>query len=206
MICSESQVEVLYFAKSAEITGILSETISVPQEIKALQLWNEIETRHPGLADVRNQVIFAVRQEYVEFGDQLLLLQSGDEILIIPPLVEDSAFEPPGKGTNEVEEKSKDITKFTSEKLSVDEVSQLVISPLCGAISLFVGTTRNNFEGKKVISLEYEAYLSMAENEAEMAKHIAVFHRLGLVPVSEASIIIAVSSAHRAASLEAVIL
>ncbi|KAJ8797855.1 hypothetical protein J1605_017057 [Eschrichtius robustus] len=97
MICSESQVEVLYFAKSAEITGIRSETISVPQEIKALQLWNEIEMRHPGLADVRNQVIFAVRQEYVEFGDQLLLLQSGDEIVIIPPLVEDSAFEPPGK-------------------------------------------------------------------------------------------------------------
>uniref|UniRef100_A0A8C0HUG3 Molybdopterin synthase sulfur carrier subunit n=1 Tax=Balaenoptera musculus TaxID=9771 RepID=A0A8C0HUG3_BALMU len=86
-------VEVLYFAKSAEITGIRSETISVPQEIKALQLWNEIETRHPGLADVRNQVIFAVRQEYVKFGDQLLLLQSGDEIVIIPPLVEDSAFD-----------------------------------------------------------------------------------------------------------------
>ena len=50
---------------------------------------------------------------------------------------------------NEVEEKSKDIMKFTSEKFSVDEISQLVISPLCGTISLFVGTTRNNFEGKK---------------------------------------------------------
>ncbi|XP_066096837.1 molybdopterin synthase sulfur carrier subunit [Saccopteryx bilineata] len=80
------QVEVLYFAKSAEITGIRSETISVPQEIKALQLWNEIETRHPGLADVRGQVILAVRQEYVELGDQLLLLRSGDEIAIIPPI------------------------------------------------------------------------------------------------------------------------
>ncbi|XP_069412671.1 molybdopterin synthase catalytic subunit isoform X2 [Ovis canadensis] len=160
------QVEVLYFAKSAEIAGIRSETISVPQEIKALQLWNEIEARHPG------------------------------------------------KDMNEVEEKSNDIIKFTSEKLSVDEVSQLVISPLCGAISLFVGTTRNNFEGKKVISLEYEAYLPMAENEIRKicsdirqkwpVRHIAVFHRLGLVPVTEASVIIAVSSAHRAASLEAV--
>ena len=90
---------------------------------------------------------------------------------------------------NEVEEKSKDIIKFTPEKLSVDEASQLVISPLCGAVSLFVGTTRNNFEGKKVISLEYEAYLPMAENEIRKicsdvrqkwpVKHIAVFHRLG---------------------------
>lgn len=131
-----------------------------------------------------------------------------------PPLVEDSAFEPSRKDIDEVEEKSKDVINFTAEKLSVDEVSQLVISPLCGAVSLFVGTTRNNFEGKKVISLEYEAYLPMAKNEVKKicsdirqkwpVKHIAVFHRLGLVPVSEASIVIAVSSAHRAASLEAV--
>ncbi|XP_008049729.2 molybdopterin synthase sulfur carrier subunit-like, partial [Carlito syrichta] len=85
------QVEVLYLAKSAEIAGVHSETISVPQEIKALQLWKEIESRHPGLADVKNQVIFAVRQEYVELGDQLLLLQPGDEIAgleiaIVPPI------------------------------------------------------------------------------------------------------------------------
>ncbi|KAM4831986.1 molybdopterin synthase sulfur carrier subunit [Urocitellus parryii] len=80
------QVEILYFAKRAEVTGVRSETISVQQEIKALQLWNEIETRHPGLADVRNQVIFAVHQEYVQLGDQLLLLHPGDEIAIIPPI------------------------------------------------------------------------------------------------------------------------
>ncbi|CAK7304026.1 Molybdopterin synthase catalytic subunit [Vulpes lagopus] len=131
-----------------------------------------------------------------------------------PPLVEGSALDPFRKDLNEIEEKPKDIIKFTAEKLSVDEVSQLVISPLCGAVSLFVGTTRNNFEGKKVISLEYEAYLPMAENEIRKicsdirqkwpVKHIAVFHRLGLVPVSEASVIIAVSSVHRASSLQAV--
>ncbi|ERE82541.1 molybdopterin synthase catalytic subunit isoform X1 [Cricetulus griseus] len=159
-----------------------------------------------------------------------------------PQLVEDSASEPSRKSghgnhikvecvasdilaegccclvsredVDEVEEKPKDIIQFSAKKLSVDEVSQLVISPLCGAVSLFVGTTRNNFEGKKVISLEYEAYLPMAENEIRKicsdirqkwpVRHIAVFHRLGLVPVSEASTIIAVSSAHRAASLEAV--
>ena len=96
--------------------------------------------------------------------------------------MEDNASEPSGKDVDDVQEKPKDIIQFTAEKLSVGEVSQLVVSPLCGAVSLFVGTTRNNFEGKKVISLEYEA----------------------LVPVSEASTVIAVSSAHRAASLEAV--
>ena len=53
---------------------------------------------------------------------------------------------------NEVEEKSKDIIKFTSEKLSVDEVSQLVISPLCGAISLFVGLQGILSKGKKSLA------------------------------------------------------
>uniref|UniRef100_A0A2K5INC7 Molybdenum cofactor synthesis 2 n=1 Tax=Colobus angolensis palliatus TaxID=336983 RepID=A0A2K5INC7_COLAP len=108
------------------------------------------------------------------------------------------AFEPSRKDMDEVEEKSKEVINVTTEKFPVDEVSQLVISPLCGAVSLFVGTTRNNFEGKKVISLEYEVYLPMAENEVKKicsdirqkwpVKHIAVFHGL----------------AHRAASLEAV--
>ncbi|XP_024427750.2 molybdopterin synthase catalytic subunit [Desmodus rotundus] len=130
-----------------------------------------------------------------------------------PPSVEDSALEPPKKDMNEVEEKSEDIVKFTTERLSIDEASQLVTSPRCGAISLFVGTTRNNFEGKKVTSLEYEAYIPMAETEVRRicrdirqkwpVRHVAVFHRLGSVPVSEASVVIAVSSAHRAASLEA---
>ncbi|KAM6109784.1 molybdopterin synthase catalytic subunit isoform 1-T2 [Phoenicopterus ruber ruber] len=116
---------------------------------------------------------------------------------------------------DESEDVPKDFIKLKSEKLSVDEVSELVISPYCGAVSLFIGTTRNNFEGKKVIHLEYEAYTSMAETEIKKicrdvrqkwpsVKHIAVHHRLGVVPISEASVIIAVSSPHRAESLEAV--
>ncbi|XP_068951395.1 molybdopterin synthase catalytic subunit isoform X2 [Petaurus breviceps papuanus] len=136
------------------------------------------------------------------------------KLQLFPPLVEDNNSGLLGESTSAVEDKPKDIIKITSEKLSVDEVSQLVISPVCGAVSLFVGTTRNNFEGKKVVSLEYEAYVPMAESEVRKicvavrqqwpVRHIAVCHRLGLVPVTDASVVIAVSSAHRAASLEAV--
>ncbi|XP_014665196.1 PREDICTED: molybdopterin synthase catalytic subunit-like isoform X2 [Priapulus caudatus] len=103
---------------------------------------------------------------------------------------------------------------LTSEKLSVDEITQLVSAPDCGAVSLFVGSTRDSFEGRVVKQLEYEAYTPMAEAEMRnicamlrekwRIKHIAVFHRLGVVPVMEASVIIAVSSEHRTDSLEAV--
>ncbi|KAM9590928.1 LOW QUALITY PROTEIN: molybdopterin synthase catalytic subunit-like [Morphnus guianensis] len=110
------------------------------------------------------------------------------------------------------EDVPKDFIQLKSEKQSVDEVSELVI-PYCGAVSLFIGTMRNNFEGKKVIHLEYEVYTSMADTEIKKicrdekwlsVKHIAVHHRLGVVPITEANVIIVVSSPHRAESLEAV--
>ncbi|XP_048787695.1 molybdopterin synthase sulfur carrier subunit-like [Lagopus muta] len=80
------QVTVLYFARSAELVGLRSESVSVPQRITSLQLWEEIVKIHPRLAVIQEQVVFAVRQEYVLLGDQLLVLQTGDEVAIIPPI------------------------------------------------------------------------------------------------------------------------
>ncbi|XP_042309982.1 molybdopterin synthase catalytic subunit-like [Sceloporus undulatus] len=116
---------------------------------------------------------------------------------------------------NENEDEPKDVIKLNHEKLSADEISALVVSPCCGAVSLFIGTTRNNFEGRKVIQLEYEAYAPMAEAELKKicidirlkwpsVKHIAIHHRLGSVPISEASVMVAISSPHRTESLDAV--
>lgn len=45
-----------------------------------------------------------------------------------------------------------DHLKLTYDKLSVEEVSDLVIDDRCGAVSIFAGTTRDNFDGKKVLS------------------------------------------------------
>lgn len=38
----------------------------------------------------------------------------------------------------------------------------------------------------------------------EQVKHIAIYHRLGIVPIKESSVVIAISSPHRQDSLEAV--
>ncbi|XP_045776358.1 molybdopterin synthase catalytic subunit [Maniola jurtina] len=108
-----------------------------------------------------------------------------------------------------------DHLKLTPDKLSVEEVSDLVLDSRCGAVSVFVGITRDSFDGKKVVRLEYEAYDAMALKAMQSicddvrdkwpAVHsIAMYHRLGCVPVKEASVVIAVSSPHRVDSLEAV--
>jgi len=108
-----------------------------------------------------------------------------------------------------------DHVKVHEATLSVDALVAKVVSPRAGAISTFCGTTRDNFENKKVLELQYEGYVPMAEKEllkicgAIRTKwpdviNIAIEHRLGVCPVMESSVIIAIASGHRAASLEAV--
>ncbi|XP_037122673.1 molybdopterin synthase catalytic subunit [Syngnathus acus] len=106
-------------------------------------------------------------------------------------------------------EAARDIFQLSRHRLSVDNVVAAVASVSCGAISLFVGTTRQDrSDGGKVIGLEYEAYESMVRSElAELCQrlrarwpdlvHICVHHRLGWVAVGEASVVAAVSSPHR---------
>ncbi|KAI5099489.1 molybdopterin synthase sulfur carrier subunit-like [Silurus meridionalis] len=81
-----TEVTVLYFAKSAELTGVKSEKIQINSELTSLQLWQELEHKHPKLVVVREQVVLAVRREYVSVGEQVVHLQHGDEVAVIPPL------------------------------------------------------------------------------------------------------------------------
>lgn len=104
---------------------------------------------------------------------------------------------------------------LTNEPLNIEKLSEWAKSEECGAISMFIGTTRNEYQGRKVLRLEYEAYVPMARSQLltlsdeirmrwQSIKKIAIVHRLGVVPVTEASVIIVVSSPHRAESLQAV--
>ena len=83
----------------------------------------------------------------------------------------------------------------------------------CGALAVFLGTTRDHHEGRKVVSLAYEAYEPMAlaalevlEREALERFEVAacrVVHRLGEVPTGEASVAVVVAAAHRASAFDA---
>eukprot|EP00980_Cylindrotheca_fusiformis_P011924 scaffold2830_cov131-Cylindrotheca_fusiformis.AAC.45 len=97
---------------------------------------------------------------------------------------------------------------------NLEECSTFVSDPSCGAISTFVGTTRDNFCGKTVKMLSYEGYVPMAEKELkklcddasrkyEISK-IAAVHILGDCPVGEASVILACSSPHRRDALHCI--
>lgn len=47
-------------------------------------------------------------------------------------------------------EASKNFIKLQQEELNVSDIINLVAYPNCGAVSNFIGITRDNFENKKV--------------------------------------------------------
>ena len=103
--------------------------------------------------------------------------------------------------------------KVTTDVLSIDEAYAAVRKDGCGAVALFVGTVRDHHDGKKVTKISYSAFKEMAEKEfAKIAADAAarwplgavyIAHRTGKLEIGDASVIIAVSSGHRAESFEA---
>ncbi len=97
--------------------------------------------------------------------------------------------------------------RVTRDPIEIQELVRSVTDPSAGAIATFIGTTRNNNEGRKVIALDYEAYPEMAEKELARIgadaklkwkiERMAITHRIGPVQITEPSVIIAVSAAHR---------
>lgn len=97
--------------------------------------------------------------------------------------------------------------------LDESAVRAAVSRPGAGAILVFHGVTRDNFAGRGVRRLEYEAYPEMAiaqmraiadeASERWTGVRVAMSHRTGVVPVEEASVLIAVSSPHRGDAYEA---
>jgi molybdopterin synthase catalytic subunit len=103
--------------------------------------------------------------------------------------------------------------RVTDKPINLQELVDFVTDPEAGAVATFIGTTRNNNEGRKVIALDYEAYPEMAEKQLarlgeEASKkwpicRMAIVHRLGPVQITEPSVIIAVSAGHREAAFAA---
>lgn len=52
--------------------------------------------------------------------------------------------------------------EVTNHQLSINKYTEFVTDPGAGAIASFIGTTRDNFQNKAVLKLEYEAYVPMA--------------------------------------------
>jgi MoaE-MoaD fusion protein len=142
----------------------------------------------PGLDEPleRIRVAVAVNREYASAVDQL---SSGDELALVPPVS--------GGGTSV-------HVRVGEGRLSLEEIAARVVRDGAGAVISFQGVTR------EVERLDYEAYREMAEEriaailqdctEGHGLEAAAAEHRVGAVPLGEASVIVSVSAAHRDAA------
>lgn len=108
-----------------------------------------------------------------------------------------------------------DIVALQSTPLDIAAATTAVGDDECGAIAVFVGTTRadKNSEGRALVALNYEAYGEMAQRQMrELAqearkrwpiRRVAMLHRTGAVKVGEPSVLVVVSTPHRAEAFEA---
>ena len=103
--------------------------------------------------------------------------------------------------------------EIVAHPIEAAAVTAAVADAGTGATVTFIGTTRDHNDDRRVTRLEYEAYPEMAIAEmrkiGETAKQrwpiarVAIVHRIGVVPIGEASVVIAVSASHRRAAFEA---
>ena len=103
----------------------------------------------------------------------------------------------------------------TKKPLDPTAFTQAVKSPSSGAVITFLGTTREETAGKKVLYLEYEAYDPMAEEKLQEIcdeirqkwniNEIAIGHRVGKLEIGEISLVVALSSPHRNEAFESCI-
>ncbi|MFH1639388.1 MAG: molybdenum cofactor biosynthesis protein MoaE [Chloroflexota bacterium] len=105
------------------------------------------------------------------------------------------------------------MIELTQEPIRIESVMDRVKQNTCGAVVTFTGTVRDNFQGKRVLYMEYDAYPEMATKKlAEITSEIqtrwgladvAITHRVGRVEIGEVVVVIAVASAHRLEAFQA---
>ncbi|MBW5447785.1 molybdopterin converting factor [Cohnella sp. CFH 77786] len=197
--------KIALFAGLAERFGARTLQVDWPEaELTAGQLKKRLAEAYPEQAEVIAPAFVACNQAYAHDD---AVVNRGDELALLPPVS--------GGGGDERAEAASAAPRYAvvDGPIDVNAVSELAAHPDHGALIAFVGMTREWTGGKRTVTLEYEAYVPMAEASMrrigeEIADRwpgtiTAIVHRIGEVGIGETSVVIAVSSAHRAEAYEA---
>ena len=173
------RVTVRLFAILRQRAGRDTLELDLPDDARVSDALAEVDDLAGGL-----RLVMAVNREYAAADHPLA---AGDELALIPPVSGGATTAP--------------HVAIREEPLSADAVVARVRDPRAGAVVVFEGVTRD------VGWLDYEAYVEMATEQitaivvAAVKRHglcaAAAEHRVGRVPLSEPSVIVAVSAAHR---------
>jgi molybdopterin synthase catalytic subunit len=187
------RVRVSLFAGLRDVIGQRQVTVDLAAGATVGDMRTRLEETFPQLVPFLPGLAYAVNEEFqsLEYG-----LHEADEVALIPPI-----------------SGGEQIFDVTYDVLDPRPLLESVRTDGDGAVVVFCGTVRGENEGRKVLSIEYEAYASMAAKAMRRigdeivsrwpGAKVAMRHRLGRLAVGETSIVIAVATPHRQEAFEA---
>jgi molybdopterin synthase catalytic subunit len=214
------RIRVRLFAVQRELAGARDLALELPDGATIDDAWAALVEAHPVLAPGRPSVRFARNASYAASDTAL---GDGDELAIIPPVSGGASDGPERSDRRRIVE----LRDAPFDRGILGELADRLAAPADGAVVGFLGVTRVSpgtpapgqeaeaarHAGRSVEALDYEAHDTMAlgvieaiadEIEARFGvTRLAVVHRVGAVPLGEASVAIVACAPHRDAAFEA---
>jgi molybdopterin synthase catalytic subunit len=191
-------VHVRLFAGLKQLVGSRELHFDLPPGANIEQLRARLGDEYPVLQAFLPTLVCAVDEEYVSVDH---VLRDGDLVAVIPPV----------SGGTLVE--LDPLFLVTEAELDPGPLVEAVRVDAAGAVALFYGVVRNENLGRRVLYLEYDAYPEMAVKKMRQVADevrqkflitgVGVHHRVGRLEIGETSLLVAVSSGHRAEAFEA---
>lgn len=188
-------IHILFFATLKDRVGLGRVEADLPEGARVADLKSYLAGQYPSVSPLLGHTLVSINQAYAFDEDSV---PEDAEIALFPPVS--------GGG-----EEFPTILHIVHDALNLDELVRQITLPSTGAAAVFTGmvrgiTTRD--QPHQTVSLEYEAYVPMAE--AKMAQvageirerwpavqGIAMVQRIGLLEAGTPTVLIACSAAHR---------
>ena len=190
-------VTALLFGQAREWAGSSSIDLVLATPATVESAFEKLRSMHPRLGEMQRSLLFAVNEEYAGPAHPLA---DGDRIAVLPPVSGGEAS-------------TRDIFEITREPIQIADLRKRLLEGNSGAVVVFDGVARNNTKGRRTLFLEYEGYEPMSLRTMEQIgaevherwpiNHLGIIHRLGRIEISESSVVIIVTSAHRKIAFEA---
>jgi molybdopterin synthase catalytic subunit/molybdopterin converting factor small subunit len=177
------KVTVQLFSFLRQLAGQAEVAVELPSSATVADLLVDLYRQHPRLREAEKTTLIAVGVEFAKRDDRL---KDGDVVSLMPPL----------QGGAE------DELLITDRPIEFEPVTGEV-----GGVVMFYGIVRDREDGRTITALEYTAYREMAEHQFRKLieetkrkwplQRVRVVHRLGVIKVGEASLLVRVEAKHR---------
>lgn len=188
-------LKITLFATLKEKAGQSVYEMTLTGALTVRDLKQKLCEAFPDIDPIRDLILVAVNQEY-SFDEEVI--PEGAEVAVFPPVSGGSESAPT-------------ICRIVREDLDLNALTEEITLHTTGAVCTFTGVVRGHTEGgtfEETSSLEYEAYVPMAESKLKQVageirsrwpdiEGVCIVQRIGLMPARTPTVVVACSAAHR---------